>query len=64
MAIGYGQPFPHPDQWCKNGNCQGRIFVRARWSNDNWGGLDTPMGDEKWCENNCPPHLSGAYDAA
>ena len=58
MAVEYGQPYWHPTKRCNN--CQGRIAVRARWDNSSWGGTETPMSDEKWCENRCPSHLTGA----
>jgi hypothetical protein len=65
MAVVRGpQWFRHPTQKCKN--CEAPIIYRPQWEDggSNWGGTEAPMGDEKQCENRCPPNLSGAYDPA
>jgi hypothetical protein len=40
---------------------QGPDRRRARWDDSSWGGTETPMSDEKWCENGCPSYMS-AWD--
>jgi hypothetical protein len=61
LATGYGQPYRHPTQRCKN--CDAPIWGRAAWTNK-IDGLDRPLPDEKWCEAGCTAAESGAYQAA
>ena len=60
MATQKGPQIFRTDQTCDN--CQGAILVRPQWDDGSgfWGGQERPLPNLKWCENDCPPEVSGA----
>jgi hypothetical protein len=60
MAIVKGPQIFRTDQQCDK--CTGAILMRPQWEDgSNWGARESPMPNEKWCENGCSPAESGGY---